>query len=622
MTSTVPKPTKKDLNPYHLFLEKPTLKQWKQIGTQKRSGIATPLFSIYSKQSIGIGEIPDLKLLIDWCVKTQLSILQLLPMNDTGFDFRPYDAQSSFALDPMYLSISKLKEVNLKLFQNKIEALKKKFEPTRIRVNYEVKAAKLELLSEIYQTINHNKNTIFEKYIRQNEFWLKDYALFKVAKEINQGKNWESWEPRLKNHEAEAMHVLESNHAERVRFHMWLEWQLAEQFLEVKKYAEKNGVLLMGDLPLLVSRDSADVWAHQSYFKLHLAAGAPPDAFFANGQRWGMPPYEWCAIAQNGYDYLIQKLVYAENFYDLFRIDHVVGIFRLWTISLSEPLESGGLKGVFDPSSESEWEEHGKNILTAMTQHTKMLPCAEDLGVVPDCSYKVLEELGIVGMDIVRWKKNWKTDVNFTSPENYRKNSIVVFSTHDMTPLAAWWEFDAGTVDEKMFARMCGTRRISFETVKLELFDLAASSHGRLRWKPEIKDEQTFLKILGRDETEVKDFINLYRESYDEKAKFWNFLGLKGSVPFKSTPTLSEAVLKQANLTASIFSIQLLQDWLSLDERLHQNPWQFRINLPGTISQENWNIVIPFPLEEFEGLEINRKIRRINVESERGFPKS
>jgi 4-alpha-glucanotransferase len=209
----------------------------------------------------------------------------------------------------------------------------------------------------------------------------------------------------------------------------------------------------MGDLPFLVSRDSADVWSHQQYFKLELASGAPPDMLYAKGQRWGMPPYNWQAIEANKYDYLTEKLEFAENFYDLYRIDHVVGIFRVWTIPLSEPLEHSGISGSFDPAEEASWEDHGKKILSIMVKNANMLACAEDLGVVPACSYKILSELGIPGIDIQRWMRDWDKTYDFKKPDLYRYNSLATIATHDMSSLCAWWDFEAGTIDEELFMR-------------------------------------------------------------------------------------------------------------------------------------------------------------------------
>jgi 4-alpha-glucanotransferase len=602
---------------YQSFLSTVTRNQWERIGTKRRAGVATPLFSIYSASSIGLGELPDLKLLVDWCQATGMSIIQLLPMNDVGFNFTPYDAQSTFALEPMYLSLNHLVEVPLGPIQNDIEALRKQFPAGGLRVNYKVKQAKLDLLWKMFLLARIQESESFHRFVDENRFWLDDYVLFKVIKEIKQETSWERWEHELREKDASVLKHLIHKYDSRIKFHQWLQWQLFEQFREVKRYAQIKKVLFMGDLPFLVSRDSADVWAHQNYFKLNLSSGAPPDMYFAKGQRWGMPPYDWLQIASHNYDYLKEKLKYAQNFYDLFRIDHVVGIFRVWTIALSESVESAGLHGVFDPSEESLWEEHGRKLLSVMVQNTSMLPCAEDLGVVPECSYRVLEEFGILGLDVQRWNKHWGKTYDFKAPAEYRKNSIAVVSSHDTSSMRGWWEFEAGTLDGMMFERLCQSKGIDYELVKDRLFDLQQSHYGRMRWKKEIKDESALLRILNIPQSEAFPFLDSYKGSYGEKEKFLNLLNAPLAGGEKFSPEVARHILEEVSKTASIFSIQLLQDWLSLDPDFECDAWNFRINFPGTFNDKNWTLAVPFSLERMLRLGINAEIKSINTRTGR-----
>ncbi|MBI4971334.1 MAG: 4-alpha-glucanotransferase [Candidatus Omnitrophica bacterium] len=605
-------------NEYEFLLGGGCQNHWKKIGIKKRSGLIAPLFSIYSKQTIGIGEIPDLKLLVDWCRQTNQSIIQLLPMNDVGFEFRPYDAQSTFALDPMYLSLEQLAHFEIKPFQNQIQTLRKKFPTQGIRVDYGIKKAKLELLWTMFQKGGQKNSTRLRKFVSANAYWLNDYALFKVLKETHENAGWQDWPEPFKYRETNALKEFEGENADRIEFHEWLQWQLFEQFKETKQFAASQGVLLLGDLPFLVSRDSADVWAHQNYFKLDLSSGAPPDLYFSQGQRWGMPPYRWDEIEAHGFDYLIQKLKYAENFYDLFRIDHFVGIFRLWTIALSEPAESGGLNGSFDPQDEKLWEDHGRKLVNVMKSNTTMLPCAEDLGVIPECSFRVLAEFGIPGIDIQRWVRDWGKTYNFKSGSEYRKNSVTTVSTHDMLPLVGWWIHEAGTVDEALIERLCTSKGIHFETVKPQLFDLEKSGYKRLRWKSEISNIDVLLGILGKRSEEVWEIIDLHKSSFDEREKFWQFLGFKNAPSNDYMALLAKQALQNAQASASIFSIQLLQDWLSLGDSLANiSPCDLRINYPGTMTDTNWSFRIPIALEDLKKLKVSNAIRDINLQSGR-----
>ncbi len=593
------------------FLSSISEKQWRKIGLSKRAGVSTPLFSIYSSKSLGIGEYPDLELLGDWCVKTGMSIIQLLPMNDVGLNFTPYDAASTFALEPMYLRLEDLKDADAAPFSAEINAAREKFPCGRKRVDYGIKKAKLEILEKIFEQAP--RTDAFKKFMEENAFWLPDYAVYQAAKETAGGASWENWEPSLRGREEAALKAFAEKNSRRILFYQWLQWQCFLQARAARQKLSKKGVLLMGDLPFLVSRDSADVWAHQSYFKMDLAAGAPPDAFFARGQRWGMPPYDWPKIEAAGYDYLVRKVRYAENFYDLFRIDHVVGTFRLWTIRRDEPSENHGLNGRFDPEDPALWEEHGRKILSVMIRNSDMLPCAEDLGVVPECSNRVLENFGVPGMDVQRWTRDWGATYDFKDPAAYRVNSAAVISNHDMTSFAGWWRFEAGTVDGELFQRKCAEHGVDFAAAREKIFDAARSAHGRLRWKSEIHLVRDLAAAVGKPEHEIHGLAALHRESRDEKEKFCRYLGLpEGEYEGKEFSKLIRGALEKVCSAASVFSIQLMQDLLLLENTAAEDPWNFRINFPGTTGPQNWTLAMPLSMEQMTQLPINGKILEIH----------
>ena len=427
------------------FLNSPSSAQWRRIGAKKRAGGLVPLFSVYSRKSVGIGQFPDLVPLGKWAASAGLSILQLLPLNDVGSRFCPYDAESSFALDPMHLDLARLREVSLTPFKKAVAGLATRFKIRPPAVDYRIKHAKLELLWEIFQKNRPARRSVFWRYVGAQAFWLPDYACFKALKERFDGRSWEEWPAGFRDRHPESLRDFEKERAERLEFFQWLQWQSACQLGEAKRSLRAVGVFLMGDLPFLVSRDSADVWARPEYFKLDLAAGAPPDEMFPGGQQWGMPPYRWEKIAVERYGYLAQKLKTAGDFYDLFRIDHFVGLFRLWTV----PVKEGNGPGFFDPPNEKLWEGQGRQILSAVLESTSMLPCAEDLGLVPRCSAPVLSEFSIPGTEVQRWART--EDEKFKKPEEYRPNSTAVISTHDTSTLAGWWESDCAESERAHF---------------------------------------------------------------------------------------------------------------------------------------------------------------------------
>lgn len=453
---------------YKALLSTPN--HWQKIGVKRRAGIIAPLFFIWSKKSIGIGEIPDLKLLIDWHQETGNTILQLLPINDTGFNFAPYNLQSSFALDPVYLSLRELIDVEKENLENDLKKLANDFPTNSPRVDWRIKGEKLKILWQIFLKRANLESEKFKNFLEKNNYWLKEYCLYRILKENFKEKSWEDWPEIFKNRNKKALEKFEKSHQKEIKFQQWLQWQLFEQLKEVKNYAREKGVFLKGDLPWLISRDSCCVWIKRKYFDLNFSTGAPPDAFSKKGQRWGMPPLNWEKIFEDKFIYFKEKLKYAENFYDLFRIDHVVGIFRIWKIPISEPLKNKGKNGFFDPGDESLWKKRGRKILLKFIKSTKMLFCAEDLGTVPECCPKVLKELGILGISVQRWVKNWQAG-KFKKPEDYNPLSVATLSTHDTSNFLDWWENEAKREEKEDLLKIL-SRKKKFEKEKLLLKNL------------------------------------------------------------------------------------------------------------------------------------------------------
>lgn len=587
---------------------------WSRIGTKNRAGVVVPMFSIYSKNSLGIGDFGDLKLLIDWAEATGNSIIELLPMNEMGSLFCPYDSESSFALEPSYICF---KDLHNQAIEKKIEDLKRQYPSRGAHVDYEIKKDKMRLLWEIYNEGDDENLAELKTFREENSYWLEDFALFKVLKEYYEGLPWHEWKDLYRNRDKKALENFQKEHKKKISFYAWVQWQLYRQFKETKRYAAGKKVLIKGDLPIFVSRDSADVWAHPGYFKLDFAAGAPPDMYCAKGQRWGMPTYDWEKIAADEYKYLKAKLKYAQNFYGILRIDHVVGLFRVWSIPYNEPMENQGLNGAFDPWDERLWGWHGRNLLTVMQENTDMLLCAEDLGVIPQVCTDTIRELGIPGNEVQRWVKDWDARHDFRPPEEYRELAVSMLSTHDTTIWAAWWENEAGTVDEALFIRMCNERSVDFVRVKEKLFDAKLSRHGRLRWSNKVNSIKKLSALLGKDPGEIGDFIRMYENTFQEKEKLWNQLGLKGKMREKADSDIASAVLKSTLSSKSIFCINLITDLLYLCDILKGDSYQFRFNTPGTITSKNWSLTIPISLEDLLKNKVNKKIRMMIESSSR-----
>ncbi len=591
--------------------------KWQRIGIRRRSGAVVPLFSVYSKKSLGIGEIGDLHLLVDWAQKTGNSVLQLLPMNEMGGDFCPYDSVSSFALDPAYISLDGIEGAQDKQIQERLRQARERFPAGKPFVDYGIKAEKLRILEDLFFRQGRYESDEFASFRKENYYWLQDFALFQLLKARHAQQPWYSWPQPLRERDPQALERYLGTHEKEVRFYMWVQWLLQRQFVKAREYARQKNVLIKGDLPILVSRDSADVWAHREFFKLDCASGAPPDMYCAKGQRWGMPCYDWEAIAAQDYRYLREKLRYAEQFYDILRIDHIVGLFRIWSIPYNDPLENQGLNGAYDPPQQAVWGEHGRKILQVILSHTRMLLCGEDLGTIPKVCPQTMEEFGIPGNDVARWNKDWAKRHDFLAPQEYRALAVAMLSTHDTTNWLAWWENEAGTIDEALFARKC-QGRVDYGRVRGLLFDETRSRFGRLRWRESISSVQQLVTLLGRPAAELADFIELYENSFGEKEKLWKAMGLAGRMREKGDADILAAALALTLESSALFCFQLITDWLGAGDLLPGDPAEYRFNFPGTVSPRNWSQVLPVSLETLLKHPVCERIRTMIERSSRG----
>lgn len=192
----------------------------------------------------------------------------------------------------------------------------------------------------------------------------------------------------------------------------------------------------MGDMPILIDRDSADVWLHPSLFDLSYSAGAPPDMFTSDGQNWGFPIYNWEALAETHYQWWVDRLQWSSHYFHIYRIDHIVGFFRIWSI----PVGLKGNEGFFIPKDENTWVDHGQRLMLMMLNACSMLPIGEDLGVIPPNVRACMKALGICGTRVMRWERNWEGDQSFIPPEQYQVESLTAVSTHDSETLQQWWQ--------------------------------------------------------------------------------------------------------------------------------------------------------------------------------------
>ena len=312
--------------------------------TNKRLlGVVVPVGALRSKGGMGVGEFSDLCAFAVLCRKMKVGLIQLLPVNDTGYESSPYSSLTAFGLHPLYLRIEELEEFGSAdaSIKKRIKAAREKFDKDARFSHSDVLKEKLEICRELYDA---NKKEIAEKasggslgeWIKQNS-WVKQYAVYRRLKEENGGKSWKEWE---EHHTVTASDIetLWKNKklTEEHLFWAWLQQALDAQFSKAAKAIADAGIVLKGDLPILMNEDSCDVWAHPEIFIQALSAGAPPDMYSPDGQNWGFPIYNWQAQEEDNFSWWRKRLSIAEKYYKAYRIDHVLGFFRIWASARAE----------------------------------------------------------------------------------------------------------------------------------------------------------------------------------------------------------------------------------------------------------------------------------------------
>ena len=471
----------------------------------KGAGVVVPVFSLRSEGSFGVGDFGDLKMLVDWAAKTNQRVIQVLPINDTTAthtwqDSYPYNAISIYALHPQYVDLRQLPALKDEQDRAKYEALRQELNALP-QIDYErVNAAKLEYLRLLFQQ-EWGKTHRTEAYLRffdDNQEWLIPYATFCVNRDLYGTAKYSTWPKDAMTPDAARTSRLYSKER---NFWYYVQFFLDLQMRAVHDYARQHRVILKGDIPIGISRDGVEAWVEPRYFNLNGQAGAPPDAFSTDGQNWGFPTYNWDAMLQDGCSWWVRRFRKMAQYFDAYRIDHVLGFFRIWEIPVPEQsglmgqfspalglsreeIEGYGIKGhdelflvdhkrkdrfhpriavqyqeVYERLDETEkqnfnrlyndyfyrrnnqfWYQEAMKKLPRLTQATRMLACAEDLGMVPDCVPWVMDELRILSLEIQTMPKEPMLRFGKLSHNPYR--SVCTFSTHDMPTMRQWWDED------------------------------------------------------------------------------------------------------------------------------------------------------------------------------------
>ncbi len=655
----------------------------------KGAGVAIPVFSLRSKKSWGIGEFTDIPLLVDWSKYVGLKLIQLLPINDTTatnswMDSYPYASISAFALHPIYVNVEqvagkKYAEV-LKPFLQKQKALN-----TLDTVDYEsVIQLKWEILRQLYalQKTVWNQDKDYQAYYESNKHWLAPYATFCWLRDTNGTSDFGQWSnySKFKQEDIDNLLSPKSKYVEEIGLHLFVQWHLHLQLKSAADYAHAEGLSVKGDIPIGIYRYSCDAWVAPDLYDMDAQAGAPPDDFAENGQNWGFPTYNWKKMKADGFAWWKQRFEQMSLYFDAFRIDHILGFFRIWSIPMDavqgilgqfvpaipvteaefrqagigfdfnrlcrpyiteavlnnvfevekeqvikqfltlrpdgqyellakfntqrkiedwfqeqipdnffrqvqdgllnlianvillETPQGGfafrfgiektssfqqlpeGVKGVlksmyvdyFFRRQDNFWQREAMEKLPALKAATQMLICGEDLGMVPGCVPAVMEELGILSLEIQRMPK--AAGATFFHPKDAPYLSVVTPSTHDMSTLRDWWEEDPA----------------------------------------------------------------LTQRFYNE------ILQHSGKAPILCEPWINQSILEQHFHSPAMWAVFQLQDLLGIDAELRRkNPQAERINIPAN-PKHYWRYRSHIALEDLMKAEgLNGEIRKMVVESGR-----
>ncbi len=555
-----------------------------EIWNRRLAGTLVPVFSLRTRESAGIGDFGDLKMMIDLMANTGQRVLQLLPINDTTIthtwtDSYPYSCISIFAIHPQYADLRSLPELDDEEARKEAEAECRQLNALP-QIDYEkVNAFKLGYLRKVFQQEGKKimKSAQFKAFFQVTQNWLVPYAQYSWLRDKYGTADFTQWKDHNTWNEDDRAMLSDSRTKEyqEVAFYYFVQYILSSQMKEAHEYAKQKGVILKGDIPIGVNRYSCDVWMEPKYFNLNGQAGAPPDDFSVNGQNWGFPTYNWDEMLKDGCQWWTRRFQNMSQFFDAYRIDHVLGFFRIWEI----PIDSvHGLTGQFVPSqamSRDEIMQYGLNFqeerftqpfitdwvldrvfheradevrreyleridgeryrmkpdvdtqrkiearfagvtrqedlwlrdglyslvsdvlfvrdrnradmfhprisaqlgfiyeslydndkqafnrlyndyyyrrnnqfwyreamkkLPKLVQATRMLVCAEDLGMVPDCVPWVMNELKILSLELQSMPKSVTTRFGHLSQNPYR--SVCTISSHDMPTLRQWWDED------------------------------------------------------------------------------------------------------------------------------------------------------------------------------------
>ncbi len=398
---------------------------------KRGAGVLMPISSLPNE--FGIGSLgKEAYEYADFVRKMGFSYWQVLPVGPTSFGDSPYQSFSAFAGNPYFISLSQLKEEGL-LQEEELEEYRIISSDT---IDYaQIYQTRFDILKKAFLRSRHYEESEFKEFCEENTYWLDDYCLYMAVKNASFNQQWSLWEEDIKFRKPEALKRQEKELEEEIAFYRFLQYKFRMQWDALKQYVNSLGIQLIGDIPLYVAMDSADVWVHPNLFELDEnlkevnIAGVPPDIFSEDGQRWGNPIYNWAHMEQQNFDWWRRRMQASASLYDVIRIDHFIGIVNYWSIPAENKTAVGG-----------QWKNGpGEKLVKVINEsigNAKII--AEDLGVMTPEVKRVMKKAGYPGMKVLEFGLDGNA-ANDYLPHNYTTNNIITYiGTHDNETLVGF----------------------------------------------------------------------------------------------------------------------------------------------------------------------------------------
>ncbi len=636
-----------------------------------QTGVAVPLFSLRSKADIGIGEFLDLIPFAGWCKLCDFNIIQLLPVNDTGAEASPYSARSAFALNPVFINIQSVRGSSE--FEEEIEDAKEGFESEERIDYYKISTWKRGILRKIfdnrYDELKKDKD--LSNWIDKNG-WAKAYCAYATLKAQNSESSWKDWK-KFKDPTTDDIEKLWTKYHKDVLFQAWMQYVAEMQFTAAVSEVSKLGIHIKGDIPILINEDSADVWANRKYFSLSDRAGAPPDMFSYSGQNWGFPTYRWDVIEADGFRWWKDRLAQASKFYHAYRIDHVLGFFRIWSIPENEVT---GILGRFNPCVPLTWDrlhaagfiretleylrrpnysvdqlreflgdetenmvsvyfeslpnEPSRFVLKPQFYSERAITTLDEPQNVKDALLKVYwNRIFIPAGDENNYYPFWywyNQPVLRTLPENEQEKLKEIIHENEASQEGLWEQNAtkllsvlAKETDMLVCAEDLGAVPHCVPTVlkKLNILSLRIERWAR-NWDAPYSPyydmaEYPRLSVCTTSCHDTSSLRGLWEEPDFDRDLYWTHAQLSGAAPRTLTPPAVRNILEHVFSSNSLFCILPVQDFFALSSTLSEIPAEEeRVNIPGTVGGKNWTYRIPVTIKELTAnASLHSEIRKL-----------